>query len=93
MSKNNFEHYIIHIYDLYYEKLLLETINTSNPMETYHNYSELTEFLQTIATDYPNITNLFTIGQSVQGRELWVMNIQWGPILGLLTLYHGQAME
>jgi len=48
-------------------------------MEDYHNYIELTAFLQNIADNYPDITSLESIGQSVQGREIWVMEISDNP--------------
>jgi carboxypeptidase D len=41
----------------------------------YHNYEALKTFLQRIVTDYPDITHLHSIGQSVQGRELYVLEI------------------
>ena len=63
----------------YYQELLDETRHSSNPLRGYHNYIELTEFMQNIANQYPDITNLFSIGQSVQGRELWVMEISDNP--------------
>ncbi len=43
--------------------------------EDYHTYESLTAELQQIAQDYPDIAQLFSIGQSVEGRELWVMKI------------------
>ncbi|CAL8345725.1 unnamed protein product [Arctogadus glacialis] len=45
----------------------------------YYNYSALTGLLQTMANTYPHITNLSTVGRSVQGRELWVMRITKDP--------------
>ena len=42
-------------------------------------YNELTDFLNNIATQYPDITNLYSIGQSVQGRDIWVMEISDNP--------------
>ena len=39
------------------------------------HYDELTEFMRKYADDYPSITKLYTIGQSVEGRELWVLEI------------------
>jgi len=51
------------------------------PLETaevpaeYHTYESLTSELQAIAASHPEITRLTTIGQSVQGRELWMMKI------------------
>jgi carboxypeptidase D len=46
---------------------------------TYHTYETLTSDLATIAADHPDITDLVTIGQSVQGRELWMMEITDNP--------------
>ena len=44
------------------------------PALTYHNYNELTAFLQNITNAYPAISRLFSIGKSVQNRDLWVRN-------------------
>jgi carboxypeptidase D len=41
----------------------------------YHNYGALTSFMEDIATRYPSITRLFSIGKSVQSRELWGIEI------------------
>ena len=64
---------------IYFEELKEKTKNSRNPMEDYHDYNELTDFLQDIASNYPDITRLESIGQSVQGRELWVMEISDNP--------------
>jgi len=40
----------------------------------YTNYVALTNFLQNTAAG-SNLTRLFTIGKSVNGRELWVIEI------------------
>ena len=64
---------------LYFEELKQNTMESRNPMEDYHNYNELTAFMQEIADQYPDITRLESIGQSVQGRELWVMEISDNP--------------
>ncbi len=63
----------------YYQALLHETRDSSNPLRGYHDYNELTDFMQNIAAQFSSITNLFSIGQSVQGRELWVMEISDNP--------------
>jgi len=41
----------------------------------YHDYTKLTNFMHTIAAQYSNITRLFSIGKSVQNRELWGIEI------------------
>ena len=67
-----------HAHD-YFMQLKEETKNSNNPLRAYHDYNELTLFMQNIANQYPNITQLESIGQSVQGRELWVMQISDNP--------------
>ncbi|MAJ45427.1 MAG: hypothetical protein CMF96_11885 [Candidatus Marinimicrobia bacterium] len=63
----------------YFKELQNQTNNTQNPLLEYHNYNELTNFLENIANQYPEITYLYSIGQSVEGRELWMMNISDNP--------------
>lgn len=45
----------------------------------HHNYNDMTTFLQTITNLYPNITRLYSVGKSVQNRELWVIEITDNP--------------
>ncbi|XP_032799757.2 carboxypeptidase M isoform X1 [Daphnia magna] len=49
-----------------------------NP-EGYHHYDEMTAFLRAVHVAYPQLTSLYSIGQSVQGRELWVLLISTTP--------------
>ncbi|XP_018542741.1 LOW QUALITY PROTEIN: carboxypeptidase D [Lates calcarifer] len=53
-----------------------ETVET---YDKYYNYVDLTGRLQSLAQKYPHIANLSSIGQSVEGRELWVMRITKDP--------------
>jgi subtilisin-like proprotein convertase family protein len=46
---------------------------------TYHTYETLTTELQKIASDHPGIARLYTLGKSVQGRELWMMKVTRNP--------------
>ncbi len=46
---------------------------------TYHTYATLTAELQQISEDHPEITRLFSIGKSVQNRDLWMMKITDNP--------------
>ncbi|MBM3316334.1 MAG: carboxypeptidase regulatory-like domain-containing protein [Candidatus Eisenbacteria bacterium] len=43
--------------------------------EPYHTYTTLTAELQQIHADHPAITQLVSLGQSVQGRDIWAMKI------------------
>ena len=45
----------------------------------HHNYQAMTTILKEIHNQYPNITNLYTVGQSVENRELWVLEISDNP--------------
>lgn len=45
----------------------------------YHSYDDLTHLLRLYSNEHPSITNLSSIGQSVQGKELWVMQITDKP--------------
>lgn len=53
-----------------------DTVETYNK---YYNYVDLTGLVQSLAQKYPHIANLSSIGQSVEGRELWVMRITKDP--------------
>jgi len=45
----------------------------------FHDYDSLTTELETIAATYPSITNLYELGQSVQGRSIWGLKITDNP--------------
>ncbi|MCK4547116.1 MAG: T9SS type A sorting domain-containing protein [Candidatus Eisenbacteria sp.] len=53
--------------------------DTKDEWDNYHNYAAMTTYLQGVAADHPDITRLISIGQSVQGRELWFMKITDNP--------------
>jgi len=46
---------------------------------SYHTYATLTSELEAIAAANPSLVRLSSIGQSVQGRELWMMKITDNP--------------
>ncbi|XP_077578171.1 carboxypeptidase D [Stigmatopora nigra] len=54
-------------------------VETVENYDKYYNYADLTVRLQAYAEKYPHIAKLSSIGQSVQGRELWVMRITKDP--------------
>ena len=45
----------------------------------YHSYYDMVSKLDSIVNFYPDITKKFSIGQSVNGRELWVLKISDNP--------------
>ena len=48
---------------------------------SYHTYATLTSELQSIASSRPDLVRLTSLGQTVQGRELWMMKISDNPAL------------
>jgi carboxypeptidase T len=41
----------------------------------YHNYTEMSNAIAQVATNYPSITSRFSIGKSYQNRDIWAMKI------------------
>lgn len=60
---------------LYADSLIEATKYSANPMAGYHTYQEITDTLQIWVTQYSNIAELHSIGQTVMGREMWIMKI------------------
>lgn len=52
------------------------------------NYEEMTAALQKYANDHKNLTKLFSIGQSVRGKELWVLEINLTVSKHMFLCYH-----
>ena len=42
-------------------------------------YEEMTSFLQKLVRDYPKITRLYSVGKSVEDRDIWVLEISDNP--------------
>lgn len=57
----------------------LEDEGLDTTKAVYHDYDAVTTFLQGVAADHPGITSLVSIGQSVQGRQLWFLKITDNP--------------
>ena len=45
----------------------------------HHNYSELKAFLENLNKKYPNLTRIYSIGKSIEKRELLVLEISDTP--------------
>ncbi|MBV2167356.1 MAG: zinc carboxypeptidase [Bdellovibrio sp.] len=41
----------------------------------FHNYTEMTDKLRALTSQYPNISQLSSIGKSVEGRDIWAVRI------------------
>lgn len=54
-------------------------INDSNSKLKYHDYNQMTDYLKKLSSDYPELTNLYTVGNSVENRQLWVLEITENP--------------
>jgi carboxypeptidase D len=52
-----------------------EYIGQDSRDAAYHTYATLTQDLQNLASQYPQLAKLESIGKSVQGRELWALKI------------------
>ncbi|PIK40487.1 putative carboxypeptidase D-like [Apostichopus japonicus] len=57
--------------------ILLATGSSAVPsiQHVYHNYTELTAALTDLNEAYPDLTDLYEIGKSGEGRSLWVIAI------------------
>ena len=64
--------------------ILLAIFSTTSPNNAsvefkHHNYDALTKVLKHYSESCKNISKLYTLGKSVQGRELWVFEISDNP--------------
>ena len=50
-------------------------IQTTQPTDLYHTYSEMTALLQSLAATYPDIMSVSSIGETYEGRNLWLVKI------------------
>ncbi|XP_054250161.1 carboxypeptidase D [Indicator indicator] len=60
------------------ERLLLASSGNVSPYR-YHPYKDLSEFLRGLYLNYPHITNLTSLGQSVEFRQIWSLEISNKP--------------
>ena len=45
----------------------------------FHSYTQMTALLQNISANYPDITHLYDLGHSVQGRTIWGLKVTTDP--------------
>ena len=72
----------------------------TNPHYHIHSFDEMEQTLKGLNAEYPSITNLYSIGESVNGRDLWVLEISDNPgvheagepemhfVAGIVTVIH-----
>jgi len=60
---------------------LLESLIEPTDKFQYHNYDSMVKKLKELHNEYPNITSLYTIGKSVEERDLWVIIISDQPLI------------
>lgn len=51
----------------------------TDPVFKHHHYDDMVKLLKDFASNYPTITRLYSIGQSVQKREMYVLEISDNP--------------
>ncbi len=49
------------------------------PEYGYHHYDDLRGFLEFWSRLFPNITRLYSVGESVEGRKLWTLEVSDNP--------------
>ncbi len=54
-------------------------VDATRDDRAYHNHADLTTALQDLATANPTLCHLESIGNSVQGREIWAMKVSDNP--------------
>ncbi|CAG7825270.1 unnamed protein product [Allacma fusca] len=63
------------------DSLLDQAYNSGPPPLSfdYHNYDAMTAYLRAVNGVYPNLTALYSVGKSVNGKDLWVMVVSFSP--------------
>lgn len=91
----------------YQPVLLIDDYHKLNPNyesksvpKPYHGYADIKAYFQTAATDNPSFIKYYTIGASVQNRELFAVKItdnpeveESEPEVRLLSLHHGNELS
>jgi hypothetical protein len=65
---------------LEYEVIIWNVVEYDNSVRgSYHTLSEMETMLQDIADDHPDITKLYNIGTTYEGRDIWCLEISDNP--------------
>lgn len=57
--------------------------------DAHRTYDQMTAFLQQLNADYPELTELYSVGQSVLGRDMWCLRIGTNMGTAPAVIYHG----
>lgn len=77
------------------EKLLARYREEMSPFDfptkdqNFHNYSEITQKVQTLAANHPTLVTLNSIGKSVEGRDIWSLRLSALPEGAPATVFMG----
>ncbi|CAG7717005.1 unnamed protein product [Allacma fusca] len=66
-------------HDMVFSKSTLSATPAFEPEMKHHNYEQLEVLMKNISQQYPDITRLYTAGTSVEGRQLYVIEISDNP--------------
>ena len=71
----------------------------SKDTRDFHSYASMTSELQQLATSYPSIAQLSSLGESVEGRTIWGLKITDNPLIEenepevrMAGLHHGDEL-
>ncbi len=68
------------ISNLDYEIIIDDIIKHDNSVRgAYHTLAQMESMLNTIASTYPSITDLYSIGTTFEGRDIWCLEISDNP--------------
>lgn len=56
-------------------KVMEEALDFPSKDSNYHNYTELTQQLRSLVTQHQNIAQMYSIGRSHEGRDIWAIRI------------------
>jgi hypothetical protein len=66
--------------NLLYEIIIEDVIGYDNTVRgQYHTLADMENILSNIADDYPDITSLYSIGTTYEGRNIWCLEISDNP--------------
>ncbi|MFG0252894.1 MAG: M14 family zinc carboxypeptidase, partial [Phycisphaerales bacterium JB038] len=57
------------------ERKAIEAAKGRGWFDTYHRYDEINSFMDDLVTAYPTLVSKYSIGQSIQGRDIYGMTV------------------